>query len=69
MVDDMSELTILEKQSNIKLSRSTKNLYSWEIKLYFDETKETPEKATQKIEELNNLLKNKFLGVPIEEKN
>lgn len=52
---------VTERQSSIKLSRNSKNQYTWDIKVYFDES-DVSNDVIEKVEGLNNLLKQRFTG-------
>jgi len=49
-----------EKQDSIKINRTSKGLYSWEIKLYFDDKKECGEIQIIRLRELDAKLKDNF---------
>ena len=46
-----------EKQDSIKLSRTSKGLYSWDIKIYHDDNAED---TIRKIKEIDKKLKGEF---------
>jgi len=53
------ETIIREKPNSIKVMRSTKGVYSWEIKFYFSEASES-ENIIREIEETDLKLKERF---------
>ena len=52
--------TINEKQDSIKINRTSKGAYSWEIKRYYDFDKMSFEQVIQQIEKIDKELANKF---------
>jgi len=53
-----------EKQDSIKLSRTSKGLYSWDIKLYFDDYNRftNAEETIQRIKQLDQKMRDEFNG-------
>lgn len=51
-----------EKTSSICVSRTSKGIYSWDIKLYFDKDTESANEVIREINRLDTTLKNSFVG-------
>ena len=49
-----------ERQSSINISRSTKGIYTWDVKLYFDEKAENGLGVIETIKVLDAKLKESF---------
>lgn len=57
----MSEITSsTEKNSSINLSRTSKGVYSWDIKIYFDNKDDEADKTIAKIKTLNTRMQTEF---------
>lgn len=57
----MAEAQFISGRSSIKVSKTTKGDYSWEIKIYYDDDKKEKE-VINRIENINRTLKQKFGG-------
>jgi len=51
-----------ERSSSISLSRTSKGIYSWDIKLYYDCEKEAPFSIIKKLVSIDNEMKSSFKG-------
>lgn len=58
----MEETRINERTDSIKLSRTSKGLYSHEIKIYYNGTDTNPNEIIEKIDNIDKKLKETFKG-------
>lgn len=57
----MNEINLsTEKNSSISLSRTSKGIYSWDIKIYYDDGETGGEKIIEKIKSLNIKMQKEF---------
>lgn len=57
----MAEAQFISGRSSVKVSKTAKGDYSWEIKIYYDDDKKEKE-VINRIENINRTLKQKFGG-------
>ena len=50
-----------EKKDNITVKRNGKGEYAWDVKLYFDAATEDSDKILNKISDIENSLRSRFL--------
>jgi len=49
-----------EKQDSIKISRTSRGMYSWEIKLYYDDDTTIGENVIKRLKQLDTTMKESF---------
>lgn len=58
----MEQIMQTERSSSISLSRTSKGVYSWDIKLYYDADKTAPFEVIKRLESIDNEMKGSFKG-------
>ena len=58
----MEKELISDKQCSIEISRTTKGIYSWKAKIYYNDDKRTKTQIIEELERIDKELQIKFNG-------